>query len=114
MGAAASGLVIGRFVRQANGREFAGYANTNNFIRHYNANNQWVGYTDLQNQNQLVGTGLFQYDANGNPTVYKGKAAEYDADNRLTSYDGGLRAWKQNTETEVHTFFLYDGNNIIC
>jgi len=45
--------------------------------RAYNAANQWIGYRDAQET--LVGTSLFAYDGNGNPTTYTGATLTYNA-----------------------------------
>ena len=119
----------GNVLHQPN-HELNGYTTSPRFTRAYNEKNQWIGYTDSQNNNQVYnrkdnepgGDPLFAYDANGNPTTYKGISASYDPDNNLTSYgdmltagyrSDGLRAWKQNADG-VRTYFLYDGDKLVC
>ena len=120
----------GNILHQPN-HELNGYIDTDRFTRAYNQKNQWIGYTDKQDDDQVVynrkdnsltGDPLFAYDANGNPTTYKGISASYDPDNNLTSYgdmltagyrSDGLRAWKQNADG-VRTYFLYDGDKLVC
>lgn len=62
------------------------------------------------------------YDGSGNPTTYNSNPLSFDPENRLTSAAGslsagytgeGLRAWKQPSGGGK-TYFLYDGNALIC
>ena len=63
----------------------------------------------------------YQYDHNGNPTLYQNIAMAFDPENHLTrigasgsphitaGYNGdGLRAWKE-THTTGRTYYVYDG-----
>lgn len=97
-------------------RELPGYEG---LARAYNSNDQWNGYRDAQDN--LVGTNLFVYDDNGNPTTYKGTSLTYDVANHLTAYGtvmtagytaDGLRAWKETNGQRQ--YFLYDGTQLIC
>ncbi|HEY3377485.1 MAG TPA: RHS repeat-associated core domain-containing protein [Armatimonadota bacterium] len=101
--------------------DLPGYAG---MTRAYNASNQWIGYTN--GQGQTVGTNLFAYDGNGNPTTYKSDSLTYSEDNGLTAYTRngntvftagytaeGLRAWKAGADG-VKTHFLYNGTQLLC
>ena len=77
----------------------------------------------------------FNFDANGNPTTYKGVTCLYDPENRLTDYynasvstdpslhavyrSDGLLAWKDTKEhyngsSSVRTYFIYDGEKVVA
>ena len=69
---------------------------------------------------------LYAYDGNGNPTLYRGLNAAYDARNRLTAWgrmqsgyrSDGKRAWKATLDNDGNEtsrkYFLYDGDNLLC
>ena len=125
------------------GHELAVCPDPLTYDRKYNSKNQWVGYEERANTANTVGTDLFEYDNNGNPTYYKGQNARYDRENRLTKLwaadtkvtppadpaaiplfsagyrADGLRVWKDVSTTvgavitTTRTYFIYDGDQIV-
>ncbi len=74
---------------------------------------------DYDRSNQRVGED-FTYNAEGDPTEYKGDPLTFDAEHHLTSYGtalaakygpNGTRMWKDVGQTR--TTFCYDGNTLV-
>ena len=96
-----------------------------NWTRTFNAANQetTLGWNEATQQFDKT---LYAYDGNGNPTLYRGLGAAYDARNRLTAWgrmqsgyrSDGKRAWKatlDNDGLEVsRKYFVYDGDDLLC
>lgn len=70
--------------------------------------------------NQITGDPAYQYDANGNATLWAGAPLHYDAANRVLGFGtnlppnirpDGLRAFKQG----IHgpRYFIYDGDTVL-
>jgi len=98
---------------------------TSTWARTFNESNQETTLgidPDTGQQNKL----LYQYDGNGNPTLYKGVAAAYDARDRMIAWgrmragyrSDGKRAWKvaldQEGQEVARKYFLYDGGLLLC
>jgi RHS repeat-associated protein len=56
-----------------------------------------------QVQRDGVTTALYTYDANGNRLTRSGETAMYDAQDRLTSYDGATFGWSRNGHRTTRT-----------
>ncbi len=79
--------------------------------------------------NRITSNG-YQFDTTtGNPSIYNGKNMSYDLDDRLIKVDDnttgtiltcgyymeGKRAWKKGDSTgNTRTYFLYDGDQLLC
>ena len=96
----------------------------------YNISDEHTGFTGDDPD-----ASYFAFDANGNPTTYKGISCLYDPENRLTDYynaaaptapslhavyrSDGLLAWKDTKEhyngsSSVRTYFIYDGEMVVA
>jgi len=98
---------------------------TSTWARTFNESNQetTLGIDPDTGQKTRV---LYQYDGNGNPTLYKGVAAAYDARDRMIAWgrmragyrSDGKRAWKVTLDQEgqevSRKYFLYDGDLLLC
>jgi RHS repeat-associated protein len=92
---------------------------TSTWSRTFNASNQ---ETSLDAQGQVA----YVYDGAGNPTLYRGRAASYNARNQMLSWGtfragyraDGKRAWKATANAQgvegARIYFLYDGDQLLC
>jgi len=70
--------------------------------------------------NQIVRSG-FQYDTNGNPTLFAGNSLSYDYENRVLIANSlsmayrpdGKRAWKQPGGVDTRVYYVYDGERVL-
>jgi RHS repeat-associated protein len=93
---------------------------TDTLVRLYNVNNQWLGYR-LNEVDDPDNATNFVYDAQGNPTTYRGQdGLQYDPDGHLLNYGpltagytpDGPRAWKR-IGTADPTYFVYNGEQLV-
>lgn len=119
---------LDRLTQETSSR-FSGYTENNVFDAFGNPTTfRGTSGQTFNSDNQRTGTG-YEHDANGNPTTHRGNDANYDSNDRLTSYGSlfeagyradGLRAFKHWDDTEAEdppedwTYYLYDGGNAIC
>ena len=87
-----------------------------------------VYFASHNSNNQIVG-GAYSYDSNGNATDYRGFEFDYDYEDLPTGVTGGmygdgsvtmafradgLRAWKSSNNGGWFSYYLYDGDKVVC